>query len=58
MLFLRLQDVKDEFDDFLEVSRELEAEIEAQLEQYEKRVKELVNTRNALEEENESLKVC
>ncbi|XP_066910525.1 nuclear distribution protein nudE-like 1 [Clytia hemisphaerica] len=52
----KLQDVKDEFDDFQEGSRELEAELEAQLEQYEKRVKELVNTRSTLEEENEMLK--
>lgn len=52
-----MQDVKDEFDDFQEGSQELEAELEAQLEQYEKRVKELVSTRSALEEENELLKV-
>ena len=56
-LYVRLQDVKDEFDDFQEGSRELEAELEAQLEQYEKRVKELISTRSALEEENETLKV-
>lgn len=53
----RLQDVRDEFDEFQEGSRELEHELEAQLEQYEQRVKDLVNTKSSLEEENEMLKV-
>jgi len=52
----RLQDVRDEFDDYQEGSRELEAELEAQLEQYEHRVKDLVSAKASLEEENEMLK--
>lgn len=52
----KLQDVRDEFDEFQEGSRELEHELEAQLEQYEQRVKDLVNTKSSLEEENEMLK--
>lgn len=53
----RLRDLRDEFDEFQEGSRELEAELEAQLEQYEQRVKDLVSTKSSLEEENEILKV-
>ena len=52
----KLQDVRDEFDEFQEGSRELEAELEAQLEQYEHRVTELVNSKCKFEEENEILK--
>jgi len=52
----KLQDVRDEFDEFQEGSRELEAELEAQLEQYEKRVTELVSSKTKLEEENELLR--
>lgn len=52
----KLRDVRDEFDEFQEGSRELEAELEAQLEQYEKRVTELVSSKTKLEEENEMLR--
>ena len=52
----KLQDVRDEFDEFQEGSRELEAELEVQLEQYEHRVTELVNTKCKLEEENQMVK--
>jgi len=54
--FQKLQDVRDEFEEFQEGSRELEAELETQLEQYENRVSDLVSTKCKLEEENESLK--
>ena len=57
MFLSRLRDLRDEFDEFQEGSRELEAELEAQLEQYEQRVKDLVSTKSSLEEENEILKV-
>ncbi|XP_047143680.1 nuclear distribution protein nudE-like 1 isoform X1 [Hydra vulgaris] len=52
----KLQDVKDEFDEFQEGSRELEAELDAQLEQYEQRVKDLLSTKTLILEENEILK--
>lgn len=53
----RLQEIRDEYDEFQEGSRELEAELEAQLEQTENRTKELLAIKQRLEEENESLKV-
>ena len=54
---LRLQEIRDEYDEFQEGSRELEAELEAQLEQSENRIKELLAIKQRIEEENESLKV-
>lgn len=52
-----LEEVRGEFDDFQESSRELEAELEAQLEQAEAANKDLLSRVNRLEEENESVKV-
>ena len=52
-----LEEVRGEFDDFQESSRELEAELEAQLEQAESVNKDLLSRVQRLEEENESIKV-
>lgn len=52
-----LEEVRGEFDDFQESSRELEAELEAQLEQAETTNKDLLSRIQRLEEENESVKV-
>jgi len=52
----KLQDVRDEFEEFQEGSRELEAELETQLEQYESRVSDLMSTKSKLEDENSQLK--
>lgn len=53
----RLQEARDELDEFQEGSRELEAELETQLEQAEARQRELLSAKTRLETENESLKV-
>ena len=53
----RLQEARDELDEFQEGSRELEAELEMQLEQAEARQRELLAAKTRLETENESLKV-
>ena len=53
----RLQEARDELDEFQEGSRELEAELETQLEQAEARQRELLAAKTRLEAENESLKV-
>ncbi len=53
-----LEEVRGEFDDYQESSRELEAELEAQLEQAEGNNKDLLSRVARLEEENDSLKVC
>ena len=53
----RLQETRDELDEFQEGSRELEAELEAQLEQAEQRQRELLTLKARLENENENLKV-
>jgi len=52
----KLQDVRDEFDEFQVGSHELESELEVQLEQYEQKVSELVNAKQKLEEENHIIK--
>ena len=52
-----LEEVRGEFDDFQESSRELEAELEAQLEQAEAANKDLLSRIQRVEEENESVKV-
>lgn len=52
----KLQDVREEFEEFQEGSRELEAELEVQLEQYENRVSDLTSTKTRLEDENQLLK--
>ena len=49
--------MRGEFDDFQESSRELEAELEAQLEQAESVNKDLLSRVQRLEDENESVKV-
>lgn len=51
-----LEAVRGEFDDFQESSRELEAELEAQLEQAESANKDLLSRIQRVEEENESVK--
>ena len=56
-LFLRLQETREELDEFQEGSRELEAELEAQLEQAEARQRELLSIKTRLETDNENLKV-
>lgn len=53
----KLQEARDELDEFQEGSRELEAELETQLEQAEARQRELLAAKTRLESENESLKV-
>lgn len=57
LLGKRLQEARDELDEFQEGSRELEAELETQLEQAEARQRELLAAKTRLETENESLKV-
>lgn len=52
----KLQDAKDEFEEFQEGSHELEKELEVQLEQYEQKVTELMSTKEKLEEENHIIK--
>lgn len=52
-----MQEARDELDEFQEGSRELEAELETQLEQAEARQRELLSAKTRLETENESLKV-
>lgn len=53
----RNQQLKDELEEFQEGSRDLEAELEAQLEQAETRAKDLAVAKTKLEQENEVLKV-
>merc|ERR1712076_62894 len=50
------KEVKDEFQEFQEGSRELEAELETQLEQSERKVKEFRSLSNRLQMENDQLK--
>jgi Skp family chaperone for outer membrane proteins len=50
------KDVKEEFQEFQEGSRELEAELETQLEQSEHKVKEYRSLSNRLQMENDQLK--
>ena len=57
LLVERLQEARDELDEFQEGSRELEAGLETQLEQAEARQRELLSAKTRLETENESLKV-
>ncbi len=52
-----LEEVRGEFDDYQESSRELEAELEAQLEQAESNNKDLLTRVGRLEDENETIKV-
>lgn len=57
ILSKRLQESREELDEFQEGSRELEHELETQLEQAEARQKELLAAKARLEAENETLKV-
>lgn len=57
VLVSSLDEVRGEYDDFQESSRELEAELEAQLEQAESVNKDLLSRVQRLDEENESIKV-
>jgi t-SNARE complex subunit (syntaxin) len=52
-----LQETREELDEFQEGSRELEAELETQLEQAETRQRELLSIKTRLETDNENLKV-
>lgn len=54
----RAQDTQDEFEEYQESSRALEAELEAQLEQVEKQNADLRLSKVRLEQELEALKVC
>jgi len=52
----KLQDTREEFDEFQQGSQELESELEVQLEQYEQKVTDLVSAKDKLEEENHIIK--
>lgn len=54
----RWTDVKQEYDEYVEQSREMEAEMDATLEQKQSIIKDLRAKLNMLEKENDSLKVC
>lgn len=53
----KLADTKQEFHDFCENSRELEAELETSLEQREKTIRDLKHSLNQIQNDNESLRV-
>lgn len=53
----KLADAKQEFHDFCENSRELEAELETSLEQREKTIRDLKHSLNQIQNDNESLRV-
>lgn len=55
--FCRWTDVKQEYDEYVEQSREMEAEMDATLEQKQSIIKDLRAKLNMLEKENDSLKV-
>lgn len=55
--YYRWLESREELDEFQEGSRELEAELETQLEQAESRQRELLASKARLEAENESIKV-
>ena len=50
------KEIKEEFEEFQEGSRELEHELETQLEQSETKIKEFRSLTNRLQHENEQLK--
>lgn len=56
-LFCSLEETREELEEFQSGSRELEAELEAQLEQTENRCSEYQSQLNRLAIENDSLKV-
>lgn len=53
----KLADARQEFHDFCENSRELEAELETSLEQREKTIRDLKHSLNQIQNDNESLRV-
>lgn len=53
----KLAEVKHEYTDFEENSRELEAELEATLEQRDKTIRDLKSSLNQIQNDNESLRV-
>lgn len=53
----RLEDLRAEFDDFQENSRDLEAELETSLEQTEAKNRELLAKVQRLQDENDQMKV-
>lgn len=57
LLLDRWTDVKQEYDEYVEQSREMEAEMDATLEQKQSLIKDLRAKLNMLEKENDSLKV-
>lgn len=56
-LLLRLEELRVEYDEFQENSHDLEAELEASLEQTEAKNKDLQARLQRLEDENESMRV-
>ena len=56
-IYFSLDDTKEELDEFQISSRELEAELEAQLEQAENKNKELNSTNSRIQMEVDSLRV-
>ena len=57
ILYFSYEDAKEELDEFQASSRELEQELEAQLEQQEKKNRDLVSSNSRLQMEVESLRV-
>ena len=57
LYYIRLEETKEELEEYQISSRELEAELETQLKQLEKRNKELDTSSSRLQAEVESLKV-
>lgn len=53
----KLAEAKQEYNDFVENSRELEAELETTLEQREKSIRDLKSSLNQIQNDNESLRV-
>lgn len=53
----KLTEAKQEYNDFVENSRELEAELETTLEQREKTIRDLKSSLNQIQNDNESLRV-
>ena len=55
--YIRQENVQSQFDEFVEDSKELEAELESQLEQAEKKISDLSKIKQSFELENDKLKV-
>ena len=56
-VFCRFSDAREELDEYQTSSRELEAELETQIEQLEAKKKELLSANSRLQLENENLRV-